>query len=141
MTCCSHHRPSSGLPIISQSDVAWHTDSAMYPHCRQAFDELTECSTRLLDSGDYNAHSNTREQLQMDLTSRQAQHQEAADLDMFAMGDEVISPEAVQQVRCCSVSPEPACKGPHSLLLPDLHCLALTGCRFLILCSICAHLC
>lgn len=51
--------------------------------CRDAFNELTDCSTRLLDHGDYNAHSNTREQLQSDLRKQE----QGDDIDMFALGE------------------------------------------------------
>ena len=55
--------------------------------CREAFNTLTECSTRLLDAGDYNAHSNTREQLQSDIGAERHPEATPADLDMFAEVD------------------------------------------------------
>lgn len=92
--------PSAGFKLLKQlplTEPFAHVTVCPVHDCRQAFNDLTECSTRLLDSGDYNAHSNTREQLQTDLTRRQAQHAlEAAYLDMFAMGDEENEPNVAQ---------------------------------------------
>lgn len=61
------------------------------------FNELTECSTLLLDNGDYNAHSHTREQLQQDLDQQQRlqqqqQEEDARDVDIFADEDDMVQP-------------------------------------------------